>query len=454
MPIFKPSRGKSGQGRSRAKAPHPSKWEGQNTEVTIQGVSHEGHGVSRDLGKVLFVPGALMNEKVSVQITKEQRNRLSGRLLDVLEPSTHRVPPQCPHFQRCGACQLQHLDTPQQISDKQQHLHEDLVRHLKLTELPWLPPIHSEAFGYRRRARLGIRYRQHQDEVIVGFREEANSHLAAIDTCDVLRPELSALIQPLQALLSQLDGRSRFTQAELIADDDGPVMVLRYLKTLNERDEHQLVEFAQQQNLCLWLQPDEVDGLRCIWPESARPLQYALASLRLEFQVKDFIQGNGSVNRAMVERAIEWLAPQSNETVLDLFAGIGNFSLPIAQQCHQVIAVEGVAGMVARIKHNAELNDIKNIEAIKLNLDDPINMARLPKVDRIILDPPRTGAASMMPWLIQQQASILYIACEPSSLVRDAKPLLDAGYTLSKLCVMDMFPQTRHVETMALFERN
>ncbi|MFY0640247.1 MAG: 23S rRNA (uracil(1939)-C(5))-methyltransferase RlmD [Bermanella sp.] len=424
----------------------------QELDLTIQSLSHEAHGVGRHENKVVFVPGALPGEEVKVRLQKQQRHFSQGQLLSIDKASEHRVEPSCPHFSRCGACQLQHLATAEQLPYKQENLHQQLTRQLKLSEIPWQAPIASEGFGYRRRARLGVRYRKQLDEIIIGFREEANKHLAAIDACPVLEPALSALITPMQACISELNAKTVITQMELIASDQGPIVVLRHLKAIQADDKNTLKAFAKQHECLMYFQGDE--SLECVYPETESALSYSVSNFELEFQVKDFIQGNAQVNQKMVELAAQWLDLKPEETLLDLFAGIGNFSIPLAPKVKSLLAVEGVGPMVERIKHNAQRHNMDNITAMALNLDDEELLFRLPKADAIILDPPRTGAATLMPWLSKQKSRILYIACEPSSLVRDAQPLLDAGFRIEKITVMDMFPQTKHVESMALFVKD
>lgn len=424
----------------------------QELDLTIQSLSHEAHGVGRHDSKVVFVPGALPGEEVKVRLQKQQRHFSQAQLLSIEKASEHRVEPNCPHFERCGACQLQHLASAEQLPYKQENLHQQLTRQLKLNEIPWQAPIESDGFGYRRRARLGVRYRKQLDEIIIGFREEANKHLTAIDACPVLEPLLSALITPMQACISQLNAKAVITQMELIASDQGPIVVLRHLKALQADDQNILKAFAKQHECLMYLQGDE--SLECVYPEVETALSYSVSGFELEFQVKDFIQGNAQVNQKMVELAATWLDLKPEETLLDLFAGIGNFSIPLAPKVTSLLAVEGVGPMVERIKHNAQRHNMDNITAMALNLDDEELLFRLPKADAIILDPPRTGAATLMPWLSKQKSRILYIACEPSSLVRDAQPLLDAGFRIEKITVMDMFPQTKHVESMALFVKD
>ena len=429
----------------------------KDAQVEIHALSHEAHGVSRSQEKVMFVPGALPGETVKVRIEKEMRHFNHGKILEIITPSPERVSPPCPHYQRCGACQLQHLQSDKQLGYKQSNLHEQLKRQLKLDTVPWQAPITSEDLGYRRRARLGVRYRNKLDEIIVGFREEANSHLTSIGSCPVLQPSLSNLIEPLQSLISLLQAKSRVTQLELIASDEKDVVVLRHLKKIGQEDQAIIKDWASSHNAQFYLQGDEAEDFQCLWPSADTAadvsLNYSVLGNTLDFNVKNFIQGNRKVNIAMVTQALEWLDGKPDESLLDLFAGIGNFSIPAAKHFKKVLAVEGISSMVAQINHNAQLNNLSNVQAQMMNLNDDILLQRLPKADAVLLDPPRTGAAELMPWLSKLSSRILYVACEPSSLVRDARVLLDAGFKLEKIATMDMFPQTKHVETMALFTK-
>lgn len=422
-------------------------------ELVVSDLNHDAQGVSRTLDKVTFVEGALPGEHVLAEVDRPGRHFNQAKLIEITSSSHERVDPACPHYKRCGACQLMHLQSDKQLAYKQDNLHQQFVRKLKLDDLPWMPAITSDAFGYRRRARLGIRYRNQLDEIIIGFREMANSHLTAIQQCNVLIPALGALIKPLYELMDQMQGKAHFTQVELIAADNANVVVLRHLKNLGPEDSALIKSWAEQQNVQLWLQggKKEAETMTCVFPENPAALNYKLGDIELDFKVKDFIQANGDVNQKMVATALEWLNIQEDETVLDLFAGMGNFSLPIAKVAKQVTAVEGVKDMVQRMGQNAEKNNLDNVHPIKLNLADEELFIKLPKADVILLDPPRAGAADLMPLLSKQNSRILYVACEPSSLLRDAEPLLKAGFVIEKITSMDMFPQSKHIETMALF---
>lgn len=417
--------------------------------VEIHDLSHEAQGVSRSQEKVLFVAGALPTEKIKVRIDQQKRHFNQGQIIEIIQPSDERVVAKCQHYKTCGACQLQHLDSTKQLAYKQNTLDQQLKRQLKLEHVPWNKGIESTPYGYRRRARLGVRYRNKTDEIILGFREEANHHLTEVRDCPVLEQGLNKLLPSLHQVIASLDMKSRITQVELVAGDDDSAVIMRYLKKLNASDSKLLVDWAKQQKIQLWMQGD--DSLECLYSVTDQGLSYQVEDCELSFEVKDFIQGSKQINKAMVKQAMEWLAPSADETVLDLFAGIGNFTLPLAKRVKKVFAVEGEKAMAQRIERNAEINQLGNIEASAMNLADEELLFKLPKVDAILLDPPRAGASALMPWLVKQKSRILYIACDPSSLVRDAQPLLKAGFRIDKISVMDMFPQTKHVETMALF---
>ena len=281
-----------------------------------------------------------------------------------------------------------------------------------------------------------------------------NSQLAALQA---QHPDATVVVRDLSTdPIPHLDGErvgAFFTPADQRSDDQQAV-VLRHLKTLTANDVQALTAWAQSQNVQLFTQGDKPAPLQTVWPTQASPLFYEVLGQQLQFTVKNFIQGNAQVNKDMVAQALDWLNIQPQETVLDLFAGIGNFTLPMAKLAKSVVAVEGESAMVAQIEHNAKLNGVDNIQGFAMNLDDEILFARLPKADVVLLDPPRSGAAQMMPWLAKSKARIVYVACEPSALVRDAQILLSKGYTLEKVAVMDMFPQSKHVEAMALFEKH
>jgi 23S rRNA (uracil1939-C5)-methyltransferase len=455
VPFVNPNRAKRSQPRNTPKAKTSAVLPKEPLALRIDNLSNDGRGVSRTLDKVTFVSGALPGEQVLAKITAAHRSFNEAQLISRENDSPLRAEPFCPHYEKCGGCQLQHVHEDEQIHLKQQWLEQLFYKQHHLTDLPWQVPLVAESRAYRRRARLGIRYRNERDEVLIGFRESQNSHLQAIDACPVLVPALSALITPLQKTVQNLEGKARFTQVEMLQLENGIMLVLRYLKKLSAHDSIHLREFARQHNVQLWLEPDEPEAVYCLWPEDPQALYYSLHDgSRIDVQPKHFMQANGAMNRAMVQQALEWLQPKATERALDLFSGAGNFSVPMARVLQSVHAVEVDDAMVKAAQASALQNGVANLTVQRANLNTGDGLKNeLQQADLILLDPPRAGAAELMPLLAKSGKRILYIACEASSLVRDAGALFEQGYRISKIGVMDMFPHTRHVETMALFER-
>lgn len=455
MPFVNPNRAKRSQPRSKPQVKAKSALPQEPVTLLIDNLSNDGRGVSRSLEKVTFVAGALPGEQVLAKISAEHRSFNEAQLISRENDSPLRAKPFCPHYEKCGGCQLQHVVEDEQIHLKQQWLEQLFYKQHHLTDLPWQAPLTAGSRAYRRRARLGIRYRNERDEILIGFRESQNSHLHAIDACPVLVPELSALISPLQKTVQNLEGRARFTQVEMLQLDNGIMLVLRYLKKLSSHDSIHLREFARRHKLHLYLEPDEPEAVYCLWPEQPEALYYQLHDgSRIEVQAKHFMQANGAMNQAMVRQALEWLQPKATERALDLFSGAGNFSVPMARVLQSVHAVEVDDAMVNAARHSALQNGLSNLTVQRANLSNGDGLKNaLKQADVILLDPPRAGAAELMPLLAKSGKRILYIACEASSLVRDAGALFEQGYRIDKIGVMDMFPHTRHVETMALFER-
>lgn len=447
MAIFNPNkRNKRSQRGRDVKRSTP---QSETKTLQVHGLSHEAQGVAKDGDRVVFVEGALPEETVEARITEQRRRFALAQTLQVMQSSEHRVEPQCAHYDRCGGCQLQHLSTQQQLVYKQENLQHEFVSKLKLHDVPWQKPIEADGYGYRRRARIGIRYRHKTGEVVFGFREQKNSHLTDIQECPVLVDELQSLIPSLKSLLLKLEKVDVITQAQLLSGDELQVISLRIVKELPQADLKQLLAWAEEQAIQLDLQRET--GTETLYTPPNRALWFKVAGQRIDFASDSFIQANASVNEQMVSTALQWLQVKDHETVLDLYAGLGNFTLPLAQQAETVCAVELDKKMVADLEQNAKRNGLQNVDVQLGNLDDLTSVERLSNADFIVLDPPRAGAAPIMPWVSQQKCRVLYVACEPSSLIRDAAVLLESGYKLDKVVALDMFPQTKHIETMALF---
>jgi 23S rRNA (uracil1939-C5)-methyltransferase len=425
----------------------------------VAALNHAGEGVVR-AGKAAFVPGALPGERISFRRRKSHRHHDEADLLAVLQPSPARVMPPCAHFGVCGGCALQHLAVPAQLQLKEQQLREDLQRIGKVSAESWLAPITGPESGYRRRARLGARYVFKRERSLVGFRERQGRYVAAIDRCLVLAPPADDLITPLAELLTALSIREQLPQIELAVADNAVALVLRVLVPPSAADLALLAEFETVHGVQLYLQPG---GLPTIRPLSAdaRALNYRLPEfdLTLQFEPSDFIQVNGAVNRALIGRVVELMELTPEARVLDLFCGLGNFSLPLARRAAEVVGVEGDAGLVARAAANAALNGMVNARFHTANLAEapPQVATRQPAwlqggYSHVLLDPPRVGAREMLESVAAlRPRRIAYVACQTGSLARDLGVLVNEhGFRLLAAGVADMFPHTAHVESVAV----
>ncbi len=422
-------------------------------------MSHDGRGVARVEGKTVFVQGALSGEKVSFLYTRQQRKHDEGRVQEVLEASPDRVEPRCPQARVCGGCSLQHQQPAAQIRDKQQALFDALQRIGQVQPGQLLPPLTLDSvWGYRSKARLGVKYVARKDRVLVGFREKGTSFITDIDHCDILDPRVGELIAPLSALVDSLSLRRRIPQIEVAIGDTGCVLIFRLLDPPTEEDLEKLRRFGADHDLSPYLQEGGADTVR---PLSGVPaeLYYDLPQqgVRIHFLPTDFTQVNRGLNRQMVERAIELLDPRPGERLLDLFCGLGNFTLPLARHCAEVVGVEGDAGLVVRARDNARRNGIGNVRYYTANLYQGLEHEPwlLERFDKALLDPPRSGAQEVLEQLPRLGVErILYVSCYPGTLARDAGELVHRhGYRLHSAGVMDMFPHTTHVESIALFEK-
>ena len=427
-------------------------------EARIVDLTHDGRGVARIEGKTVFVPDALPGERVSVRRTGRHRSHDDASLVAVIEPSAERVAPHCPHFGVCGGCALQHLAPDAQLEFKQSQLLAGLSRIGGVEPREILPPLAGSPWGYRRRARLGVKYVAKKGRVLVGFRERDAPYVADLHGCPVLAPPANELIDPLAELVQSLTVAGRLPQIELAVGDDGCALVLRVLEAPDDGDRERLRRFERERGVRIYLQPG---GLDTVAPLSgATPaLRYRLPEFDvvLEFLPTDFVQVNAGLNAKMVARAVEQLQLAPTDRVLDLFCGIGNFSLPLARRARRVVGIEGEDALVRRARGNAELNRIGNAEFHAADLTG--SCAELPwaqeRYDRVLIDPPRAGAREILPVIARCDAScVVYISCHAGSLARDAGILVrDHGFALASAGVMDMFPHTTHVEAMAVFVR-
>ena len=432
-----------------------------NEVLTLQVVdlSHEGQGIARHNGRAVFIDGVLPGETVTVQLLRHRKGVQEAVLNDVIVPSPDRVEPKCEHYKFCGGCVQQHLDSEKQLQFKQNQLLENMVRIGKVEVPTLLPPLQARVWNYRRRARLGARFVIQKNRTLVGFRERSNSKLADIKQCVVLHEPLAKLIEPLSELLTQLSVRDRVPQVECAVADNVTALVVRILDDLTPADLELLHQFQQDHQVQLYLQREGYETVKPLTPETAKPLSYKLPDFNLEYEFlpNDFIQVNGELNQLMIRRAIDLLEVNKTDRVADLFCGLGNFSLPLAQHAQAVLGVEGEINLVTRAKTNAIRNGLANVEFMVGNLFEDQQGAPWTrgKFNKVLLDPPRAGAREILPMLPRMGAErIVYISCHPGTLARDAGILVnELGYTLLSAGVLDMFPHTAHVESMAVFER-
>jgi len=424
----------------------------------IESMSHDGRGVTHVDGKTTFVDGALPGEEISFLYTHKSRKHDEGRLCEIFSASPERVEPRCAHFDICGGCSLQHQAADRQIVSKQQALLDNLERIGKVRPVEVLKPLTGPVWGYRNKARLGVKYVRKKGRVLVGFRERRAPYLADIRRCEVLHPSVGERIESLAELVQGLQARERIAQIEVAIGDDAAALVFRNLEALSSADSQALKDYAQATGLHIYLQPGGPDSIELLWPQSSQ-LSYRLPAFALElrFLPTDFTQVNPAINQPMIEQALSLLQLAPAHRVLDLFCGLGNFTLPIARHVTGVTGVEGDAALVQRARDNAAHNGIGNCDYQVVDLgEDPGGQTWMQcRYDRILLDPPRSGAQEIVKHLGKLGAErIVYVSCHPGSLARDAGVLVnELGYTLQAAGVMDMFPHTAHVESMALFVR-
>ncbi len=425
--------------------------------VGVESLGHDGRGVAHLGGKAVFIDGALPGETVAIDYLATHRNYDEARVRAVHDPSPHRVEPRCPHFGVCGGCSLQHLEAGAQIRAKQQVLLDNLSRIGRVVPEEVLPPLRGPVWGYRGKARLGIKDVIKKGRVLVGFREKRSAYLSDLRRCEVLHPSVGEQITAIADLVVGLKARSRIPQVEVAVTDSVTALVFRHLDPLDEADLERLKAFARDQYFHVYLQPGGPDSVWSLWPEDST-LSYALPAqgIELDFRPTDFTQINSAINRLMVERVLQLLEPEGSHRVLDLFCGLGNFTLPLARHAGEVVGMEGDAGLVARARHNAVRNGIGNavFHVADLSVSQIEASWARQTCERILLDPPRSGAAAALDIVGNiRPARVVYVSCHSGSLARDAARLVeDFGYRLLAAGVMDMFPHTAHVESIALFE--
>ena len=430
----------------------------QEHEAVVESLSHDGKGICRIEGKVIFVSGALPGEKIRFSFRPHKKNHDDGNLVEVLEASPDRIEPKCKHYGVCGGCSFMHLSSEKQIEEKQKVLIDGLKHIGKVEANEVLPPLTTNPWGYRRKARLGVKYVYKKEKVLVGFRERSAPYLAELEQCEVLHPDAGMRLTSFATLIRGLSCYEKIAQIEVAIADDVSAFVFRNLVELTDDDKEQLIAYAKKESIAIYLQPKGPDTVTPLYPENPR-LQYTLSdyNVTLDFEPTDFTQVNQDINPKMIKLALELLDLNDNDKVLELFCGLGNFTLPMARSAKQITGVEGDADLIKRANKNAENNGISNTDLHVANLMEDVSECSwlTGDYDKLLLDPPRSGAKEMMPYLAKMNIKhIVYVSCNPSTLSRDAGTLVnEMGYTLEKTGIMDMFPHTAHVESIALFTK-
>lgn len=425
----------------------------------IESLDHEGRGIARQDGKAIFVDGALPGETVEYASFRRKPSYELAHLVEVRKPSPARVTPRCPHFGVCGGCAMQHMEPSAQVAAKQRVLEDSLWHIGRVRPETVLPPIQGEPWGYRHRARLGVRKVEKKGGMLIGFHEKRSSYIADIRTCPILVPQVSALLVPLRELIGGLSIADRLPQVEIAVGEACTALVLRILQPLTGADERRLREFADRHGIVFYLQPKGPDSAVRFHPLPGPRLSYTLPEfgLDMEFRPTDFTQVNHAVNRVLVGRALRLLDPRPGERIADMFCGLGNFTLPIARSGARVVGIEGSPALVRRGEASAAANGLaERVEFGVANLFDCTgeSLARLGRFDKMLIDPPREGAIELVKALGDDAPGrIVYVSCNPATLARDAAVLVSVkGYRFVSAGAVNMFPHTAHVESIAVFE--
>jgi 23S rRNA (uracil1939-C5)-methyltransferase len=424
-------------------------------ELDIETLSHEGRGISHFDDKIIFIRGALPGEKVIASRSLSRAKYEEADVVEILTSSPDRIEPKCAVYGICGGCSFQHLSSENQIKAKQTWLQNAFMGQAKTEPKAWLDPLQVTSWGYRRKARLGVRYVHKKEKVLVGFRERKSSFITVMDRCEVLHPSLGDNLSVLGEYIGKLSVKSHIPQIEVAIAENDTVLILRHLEPLTSEDEAVLRDCAEQLSITWYTQSG---GMNTVKPlDSAVNLSYSLPEHNIEmvFLPTDFTQVNFELNQKMMSLALSLLELNDEDKVIDLFCGLGNFTLPIARYAHSVVGVEGDSGLIERAKENAERNGIDNASFYKADLFEDVSgfeWFRGQTYNKALIDPARTGAIELVELLPKLGVErLVYVSCNPATLARDTVKLLELGYQLEKAGVMDMFPQTAHVESIALF---
>lgn len=429
----------------------------QKLTLTVSGLDAFGHGVANHKGKTIFIKSALPNETVDIQLTEDKRNYAKAKVIKYHNQSTDRVPPQCSYYQKCGGCELQHIATPLQQHAKYDALIKLLQKEsgASLEHVLDKPPIiiADQPYHYRRRARLAINIIK--GELCIGFRQAESNQIINIEHCPVLVQQLDELLSPLQHCLRKIKQTKALGHVELICVDSGTILVLRHTQPLTQADTELLKQFAEINHISLYLH-----GTKLVHISGNSEHYYLINQLKLTFSPLDFIQVNNKINQKMIAQALNWLNLKTTDKVLDLFCGMGNFSLPMATLCQSVTGIEGIDALVEKAKFNTILNKnnlCANTNFYTSNLEDNQQFSQWNQsvFNKVLLDPARAGALNVTTEIIKiAPTKVVYISCNPATLARDSKQFIEAGYQIAQVAILDMFPQTKHIESMLLLTKS
>jgi len=426
-------------------------------EIEIESLSHEGRGISHIDNKVIFTRGALPGEKVMASRTLSRAKYEEADVVEVIEPSGDRIDPKCAVYGICGGCSFQHLSSLNQINAKHDWLQSAFMGQAKVQPKQWIEPLQVESWGYRRKARLGVRYVAKKEKVLVGFRERKSSFVTVMSRCEVLHPSIGDNLELLSECIESLSIKEHVPQIEVAIAEQDTILILRHLQPLNDNDEEILNDFAKKLSITWYLQSGGLDTIKPL--SNPVQLNYSLPKhdIVMSFLPNDFTQVNFELNKKMISLAIDLLDLNDKDNVIDLFCGLGNFTLPISRYVNEVVGIEGDRGLVERAKANAEANDITNASFYKADLFEDVSgfeWFRGRNYNKALIDPARTGAIEIVELLPKLKVErVVYVSCNPATLARDTARLIDLGFLLESAGVMDMFPQTAHVESIALFVR-
>ncbi len=420
--------------------------------IQIENLSHDGRGVARINGKVTFIEGVLPHETITYKVTKAGRKFDIAECLELIDVSPQRTSPQCEYFNECGGCHLQHLNYPAQIEHKKSHFEQLIRKSLNCKKTSFAEPLTTDELGYRRRARLGVFYNERHNRLTIGFRKQGTNRLLDIQHCPVLALELSNAIPVWRSFLENWNAAPKVGHIEVTQGDHGQCWVINLTQSLTESQRQSLATFALMQKVNVYLKGKDTSTVHESFTN-----EYTVQQAHLQFEADGFMQVNAKLNEKMVNQALNWLDVQADERVMDLFCGLGNFSLPIANIAKEVIGVDGDKALIETAKMNAQNNQRDNMKFHVANLFEDVSYmpwVRRQQYDKILLDPGRDGAYEICKNMNQFKAKrIVYVSCNPATMVRDAQELEKQGFKLKRAGIMDMFPQTKHVEAMMLWEK-